>query len=89
MEVNFVNDSRLTYGFVLNLTGDSMNRESTIERGYFFNSGTGCFHYGTILTDDNGRQLFIADTDIVVLIGHRNFPVCPDYDEAFARNLIN
>jgi|GEM_PF-5981444 len=87
--VNAENDDRLTYAFVLNSPDENNNSYragGSVKRGYFFNSGTGCFHYGTIYTGDNGNQIFVADTDPVLLFAHQNFPICPDYDEAFARD---
>lgn len=66
-----------TYGYV-------QRRENYhIESGYFYNSGTGCFHYGMMIYGDNGVNTFIPASYATQIDMYPK--ICPPYGEMYAR----
>ncbi len=54
--------------------------------GYFFNGGTGCFHYGMLSCDSNNECLFTSSSALVEFY----FPkICPPPGQAYARQITN
>ncbi len=72
-----------TYGYVIR--NNNADRWS-IQHGYFYNAGSKCFIYGTLITDDRGATYFIPAS----LSTRQTLPdKCAGYNEAFCKQKNN